>query len=393
MHRSESNKSKSPAKELVGKVWTDWIKNWLDLRGYLKQRRIVLAHPNLQFTEQDTRLPSWKTPFLFAVQGILLTALVIGLIGGAFSTLIDPRPTVVFRVQISDNSATLVPEQVPGGAEWQTKAELIEQDIAKLQLQLPNIEAAEPEAKFPGPVPYSDRDRPNLFALGVALTLIEMERDDAIAKYKQELEGLQEQLRVIKLAPRIRKAEQALQKVLMPVSLVFAAYLFRFLVRLRSGTNVALTHNAHVVYLYYFTAATFWVNVTLAVLVAIRANVSKYFPPQTSQIVEDLDAVLWSIDGVTKVTWSMIWNSSLHFAFALVAVWGYFVIRRVASGLREPFGLQSSSSRWQFYTGAAKLRKDLIIANLLSVILISMLSEMLSLAYAFSSEWLETYRI
>jgi hypothetical protein len=380
--------SDGPATELWRKIWKEWIQAWLDIRQYLRQRQLVLQHPDLSFPETATANAEWKTPLAFAIQGTVLTAFIVGLIGNGFSWLIAERPTVVFRVEMNSGTASLVPQLVPGGSAWDSKRKIIEADLRVLRGQLEKIDQAGPGTRFQGPVPYSQRDNPTVFALGVALAMSEMSKAEAAAAYRGEIVALERERRFAKLAPNIEKAQKAIQTVLLPLSLVLAAYIFRILARVGARAHRAPLVPAHIAYLYYVTASLFWVNITFAVILAIQTNVAKYFPPQMSQIVADLGAALSK-----KWTTGQLWQSGIRIALIGAAIWGYMNVRAIARRLRAPLGLEAAKSRWQFYTGEAKIRKDLLLSNGLAVIVLSLFGAAAVFGYALVAEWVAGLKI
>ena len=74
----------SSAKELGSNFWHDVAKPWLDFRLYRSQKERLQANPALALAKNRPSEPGWRTPLIFAVQGMLFVTLAIHVVDKFF---------------------------------------------------------------------------------------------------------------------------------------------------------------------------------------------------------------------------------------------------------------------------------------------------------------------
>lgn len=222
----------SPLKEFVHDWWAAKVKPFLDFKSYLAQRRRILSDPQLILTTPiDGKV--WKSPLKFAIQGLVVPALVASLLVGVHSFFI-PKAS-----------------QNPGDG-----IAAFDERIAQLRALEKEIEATDPEW------PYS---------LG--------SRDDALRDCRQGIAALEARRWIVEAEPFVVSAVKKLDKLVAPIMLILAAFAFRWLLASgqgRTGTNI---RRAREVYLYFVTSSVFWTGLiytTLLVLLdlSLRAGLS-----------------------------------------------------------------------------------------------------------------------
>jgi hypothetical protein len=383
--------SKSTGRELLGILWNELIKKWLDFAAYLRQRRVVMRHPLLDFPDESMRQASWKGPVAFAVQGAVLSAALVGVTGGMFSLLIKPRPVLILRAEVREDGASLVPKLLKREELWSKMAEWIKSDLAKLRVEYKQVRSGAPDQMFPGPIPFSRYDKPVLFTLGVATSFMKRPRNEVLVEYDAEISRLEFLLRRAELAPRMEAAQKVMGPLLAPVALFLGAYVFKLLAR-KTPDKSGLRNSADAVYLYHVTASLFWANLCFATIQAVSLNMDKYFPRDMTGVLMDLESAL--DQGTSRQLAIGDHVRLLLGGMAILTIlWAYWVIRRSARRIAEPLGLGSAKGKWYFYRGEAKVRKDILAANAVSGFLLFITMIALSLLWALIGEWLEKFKI
>ena len=72
---------------------------WFDFRLFIKQRRLILAHSDLNFTTEVKAASWWKSPFAFALQGLILTTLAAQILSLAFGLLFKTPKITLMRAE------------------------------------------------------------------------------------------------------------------------------------------------------------------------------------------------------------------------------------------------------------------------------------------------------
>lgn len=250
-------KKQSPLQE----IWHSKIGYWLDFRKYLRQRTRILRSPELVFDPPDDD-DDWKSPLAFAVQGLVLVAVIVSLLDGVLGTFLTaPAPY------------------------WKEQEKAILADIAEYQAKVQSTDEQESFAiMYPGDLMFP----------------AEVSKETYEAFLRQQISILEGQLAYVRMTPDRDKASGVLDKFLMPVTLLLAAYLFRCFLKLGLGKRASHCEGAHIAYLYIFTAAMFWPNFVYILAVAVLRNVFTYIPdfaarPESAVVLPavPLAAIAW----------------------------------------------------------------------------------------------------
>jgi hypothetical protein len=317
--------NQTPLEELRKSVWHETLATWIDLRHYFRQRREILNHPHLDLPQQLIGAKEWKSPLAFAVQGALISILAVSAIGGLLSATVKQRPATILIAEPvpESNSVSLVQKEVPEGETNEAQQKQIQSYIDILQKELTAIEAGSDSAMYRPPVPYSDAYNPTLLALGTALTLNKVPRNQAISGYREQLSALKGELFMSRLSDYVEKAGEKFRYILVPCAFVAAAYAFGFLIR--RSRSMAIT-DPEKLYLYSVTAYSFWPTTIVSALVALHSSIQRLFPQTFQSMVTNLDNALRSIDHLPPHRdWYEI-GYQIVVVLAMVAAFFYFVL-------------------------------------------------------------------
>lgn len=392
----DSSSDPPPARELRVTLWNDRIKPWIDIRSYLRQRRIILANPELDFPHALESSPDWKSPLQFAIQGTIVIAFVVGLLGKVFATFVEPRPVTVLQVERDDSVGYFVPHTVGGGATWETRQKILADYIATLSTELDSIKRNKDNMSFLEPVPYSDAYNPVLLILGGSIAS-KRPRSEIVPLYEKELKVLRRQLRNAELAPYVEEAGKTFRPVFGGISLVLAAYFFGILIRKGRSRGLGRADGGQIAFLYFVTASLFWPSFFLSVVFSIREILDRYFPPVFTDTVEGLEKTLRSIDDPSVNFNPLQWPTTQIVAslFTLlilgIVVWSYVCIRHAARSLRPFFGVAGERASTDD-SGEARIRRDIIIANCAASAIVYLIAAIVFVGYAHLQLWLEHHR-
>ncbi|MHC4235557.1 MAG: hypothetical protein ACYSUQ_10620, partial [Planctomycetota bacterium] len=208
-----------------------------DFRSYLAQRRKIISRPEVILAADSPRGKDWKSPLMFALQGLVLPTAICSLIAGLF----------FFFVKEPD----------PG---WKANERQYSEGLRALEDLEQEILAAAPEQTFR----FSDE-------------FIERDRDDALQECRDRITKLKARGWLFRAAPHVDRAERRLRRFLPPAMLIFAAYFFRWFLRFGQGRSAMHVDRAHEVYLFFVTSCIFWVNLLhstclVVLLLALRTE-------------------------------------------------------------------------------------------------------------------------
>jgi hypothetical protein len=226
---TDKNNSSTPDKTLWGelhkKVWSDSIKPFLDFRAYLNQRREIVRHPDLQFAPDRTSSAEWKTPLGFAIQGVLVTLLIIKALGWSFSAVFrPPEKTELYIEFTSDTKTEIFPQKIPVGESiWKFRSTLARKDLAQLTAELQRIRNSNNTQTFRGPVQYSTRPIPTAFFLSAG-------RNDAEKEYTDEIANVERQLNTYEFMENYEFVSKVVKDYSPAVTFFLAAYIFLLIV-------------------------------------------------------------------------------------------------------------------------------------------------------------------
>lgn len=220
----------SSAKELGSNFWHDVAKPWLDFRVYRSQKERLQANPSLALAKNRPTEPGWRSPLIFAVQGMLFVTLAIHGIDKFFDF-------VVFK------------EQRP----ISLRDDLVKSEIKEVTAKL-----------IDGQITPSER-----------------------AKLKAELSEAQKALASMEFKNRLDSAMDVIYKFALPVYLVCSAWLFKWMLRPQED-SVPLVHvdEADSIYLYCVTGAYFWLNFGWAIACTVYGDFSQYFPKDAEEMFQ-----------------------------------------------------------------------------------------------------------
>jgi hypothetical protein len=147
-------------------------------------------------------------------------------------------------------------------------------------------------------------------------------------------------------------------------------------------------------YLYFVTGRMFYVNLAAITLLSVRASIDRYFSPSFDALVVDLDNALREIDGARgpMTVYEMI-DGAYGAAIVALAVWWYVTVRGTAARLWRPLGLRRQLHHRQQYTGAAKVRKDLMLATACVGVGAAILIWVVGRGYAVTRVALERFKL
>ena len=276
--------------EFRKKVLKGFLGKWLDFKPFLKQRKEIIYSKTINFSSKEKEQKQWKLPLEFSVQGLVLCTFIITMTGTLFSTFVKERPLILMEVLRESKSASLIPKEITQKEFISEKINLIENYSDSLSNEL-NVIRQSNDSIFSKPIPYSEQDNHTLFILSVALSMDSLKKNDAIIAYEKEINALQYQKNTLEWEKAFEKTYSKFKYIMVPLSFLLAALFFKMMMRqkikLKEISNKLSSH-----YLYFFTAYLFWINFAQSIIQAIKLNIDKYFPPQMSQIVSDLESRL-----------------------------------------------------------------------------------------------------
>jgi len=236
-------------REAATTTLNNWFKTWLDLKTFLKQRRQLLDDPKVALTGPSQPDTSWKSPFAFATQGLLLTTVMIQLLASAFGLFVVKPESYIKRLRDRNRQVAQAAKSNLAVAEQADDETVFKSEIfPKLDDWLKKPEAA-------------DTSGPIVFGITKQNYVITMK------KLIAQTEDIPKQL---DYAEKLSAAEALFAKILVPLSLVFAAVFFRLLFyRIKEVRAIADKEQVMQAYLYIVTARLFWTNAVLSVIYAL----------------------------------------------------------------------------------------------------------------------------
>lgn len=342
-----------------------FVSNWFDYRAFSRQRHQLLSEPNLALSESAKSDSNWKSALSFAIQGFLLTSLIIQIIVSSLGLiLVRPKPyTERIMSAVQDNLKSL-------------------NDVDQtLRLNLATVEGADDRASFEwvfdiktkpvratfGGVPKAE------YSKALRDTISEVE--GAIKRAQAQSDGV---AKALDLASRAEQVPSKLFRFLLPLAFVSAAYVFRFLfVRGKKTRTIENRNHSDVAYLYLTTSHLFWMNVALAVISAIVHNAFIYSGIYDREMFASLtlgqSIFLWQTQ-----LFFMEAENAIPFVICLPLV--IFSFRRASRALSSVFNLPPSTSPWV----ASYIR----VSSFVSFLVLSVVLVFFSWGYAkFTSAW------
>lgn len=388
---THSNADQGLWRELWQRLWHDFLKKWIDFRAYLRQRRIILDHPNLDFPQTSISSPDWKSPLAFAVQGIVVSAALIELALSPMGLIFKPPEMTIFVAEVRENEAYGIPKKIPVGTSvWKTKADQARQDIEALQAGLRSINESSPASTFSGAPPYADRYDSSLFFLRLALAIKMANQDVAKKSYEVEISRITRQLRSFQFFGGIESTAKSLRPIILPLTVLLGALGFGLLCKIERGQGEFAREHGRRIYLYFVSASLFWVLFAFAITGSIVERLDLFFPATFDDAVNELENTLKDIDGKADPWWFLKQRETYVRAWYLLLIaWWYVSVRQTADGLAAPFGASAS----RFYRGEGKIRKDIIIATVVSNIIVAVGVVTLGIVSVYLAEALERFRI
>jgi len=220
----------SSAKELGSNFWHDVAKPWLDFRLYRSQKERLQANPALALAKNRPSEPGWRTPLIFAVQGMLFVTLAIHVVDKFFDLVVlqDQRPIYM-------------------------RDDVVKKKIADLTAKLMD----------------EDTDKSERFGLQIELS--KEKKTLAAMEFNRQLES----------------AMDTVYKFALPIYLVCSAWLFKWMLRPQED-SVPLVHvdEADSIYLYCVTGAYFWLNLGWAIAYTFYGDLSRYFPKEAAEMLQ-----------------------------------------------------------------------------------------------------------
>jgi hypothetical protein len=184
----------SPWQDLYKTIWSDKIKPFFDFRAYVNQRREIIRHPDLEFSPELTSAAEWKSPLAFAIQGVVVTLLIVKALTWSFATAFHPPEAMELYIEFEGSTRKIIPQSIPVGESiWSFRSNIARKDIATLKEELYNIQNSTAE-DFPGPTPYSERPVPLAFILSAATIPSNLSRNVAELQFRQEVAKVERQL-------------------------------------------------------------------------------------------------------------------------------------------------------------------------------------------------------
>jgi hypothetical protein len=344
------------------------IKSWLDYKAFSKQRRQLLADPKLALTGSGEADRTWKSPFSFATQGLVITTVIIQLIASAFGLMfVRPEPYLKrIRTAIQENIQTLKENE-----------QTLKNNLAIVNEANDNtlFEVAFDILKKPIPGTSFGISKPEYVK---ALTEAIQRTDKTLAQSQSD-----EIKRQLDSAERIESVSSTIAKVLVPFALVLAAYVFGFLFKRRTRTsNPVALDRPHEVYLYITTACLFWMNAALTVAHALFHSVLVY-----SGFYDRMMFGSASFGGGLVETQLLFIEAEIVVPFLLCLPVILFAFRRTAAAIRTVYDLPQPKIMQNWIGSYIR------VANTVSFIALMVILNLFSWGYVNVGTMLEGKRI
>jgi hypothetical protein len=287
-----------------------WLKRWLDIRTFLRQRRALLNDPVLTLDDEiRSDIPGWKTPLKFAFQGLVLPVVAVQVIGFILGVIFVRPPSYLKRLQSEAETA-----------------------LVAIKHNRVIVSSAPDDAIF-----ESGRDLravPN--RLDPTTATWGIYKIDYVRQLDVAKNNLETALKKFATAEHIQTAEKLLAPLAAPIAFILAAYAFRLFARsILAGSQRANHRRAHEVFLYLHTSAMFWANVVLIVTAALISSALIYTG------IFDRTMFAAAHRGPLEAMITLVILAELQMLAALVAsapwlVWGW---RRFIRDVRIVYGL------------------------------------------------------
>jgi hypothetical protein len=383
----------SPWQDLYKTIWSDKIKPFFDFRAYVNQRREIIRHPDLEFSPELTSAAEWKGPLAFAIQGVVVTLLIVKALTWSFATAFHPPEAMELYIEFEGSTRKIIPQSIPVGESiWSFRSNIARKDIATLKEELYNIQNSTAE-DFPGPTPYSERPVPLAFILSAATIPSNLSRNVAELQFRQEVAKVERQLTTYVFMENYTKVSSAVGDYAIPITFFLSSYFFLVLCRVDRGPY-DMRGREQDLYLYYVIARLFTVNLIYVLLVQLYANLQIYYPPSFKDLVADLSNTLAAIDSKDDKLY-FLHGRDFYFqsAFIICGCWAYMVIRSIGRILAPVLQLEPAARFWKMYSGEKKVRKDIVVAGIFSSLIVFSSILLAAYLYEVSSTLLDQFRI
>lgn len=380
-------------KDFRSKVWTEWLKPYLDFRAYFRQRKQLVGSPEAALISTGTLPRDWGSPLTFAVQGMFVTIFFVKAISWTFSAAFKPPQEIVATVDVEKNGEvrTYLNAVPIGESILKFKAEQAQKDLDALRIGLQEVENSRETSGFNGPVHYSARDVP--LALLIYPLDHDMKKSEAEAAYNQEIEKVEAKKSELELLEYQESVSEMLEDYIPALSLFISAYLFSIFSRIGRKRYSARGRESEI-FLYYITARLIFVVMTYTIINSIHYNIILHIPEMFFGTIRYLDDAVVKIVGNGPEMYEFR-QREIYFLLANIGVgiWGYLVIRSAAFRLLPVLEMRPASRFWHVYSGEKKIRKDIILSNLLSALLINVAIFFASKVYGAAYLFIENIKM
>lgn len=304
-------RSKTPIAEWIEST----LKLFTDIKNYWKDRRAILANPALT---RDGAAHTKSTPFKFALNGLLLPSLVIGLLYSAFSSLYPLPPEQIDRVieqqknvqKILDdalhNEHLQATQSEPGWARAMSTDDMKKESEQNTQRLIELQGKKDQTVKDQAEIAALRKRTLELVPVFVNRTM----RDLQVSTLAAQKEAAGNQLRLLRLKKFV-EIVNGWHSFLISVALLLGAYFFGWLVR-RLQPAPPFAPAARDAYLYLIGAMFVGPNLVAAVL----------------NVVLEL-----------SIRFDVTWFLRIHpFLLLLLAIWAILIFLRVGRMLAEVVG-------------------------------------------------------
>lgn len=247
---------------LVRDFWKKKIGSFIDAREFFRQRSEILKSPEMMLAPPETDTDKWKSPLTFAMQSILLQLMLFSAVGQIFVYCPHTMQSVFHLTR--------------------TKPELEVDKILNRQFnQVRDTERVISEVRHAQPAmtfyfePYRERLTRNS-TVAPLLDEAPHPRDEFVRMLTAINAQQKAQFAMEHAVARLDHSISKLTKEWSGLIIVLMAEVFRRLVtfgRFRATRNV---DQSDTIFLYYFTAVTFWMNVILKVVGSLEIELQRY---------------------------------------------------------------------------------------------------------------------
>lgn len=337
-----------------------WINTWFDFRVFSKQRHLLLEDPGFALTPPPKTESPWKSSLGFATQGLVLTTIVIQVLASAFGLVLSrPKPyTERIRTNVQENLVSL------------------NETAQTLKLNLAVVETADEDTLFEPTLDILKRPvRTTLF--GVPKADYVKALNDAIGRVNRSVGNVQSQsdqvAKQLDLAKRADQLPSKLFRILLPLTLVLSAYIFRFLFgRMKEARGIENKDHSDVAYLYLTTSHLFWMNAGLSIATAVLHNTFIYSGLYDRQMSESLGSL-----GTTQL---LFMGAEIIIPVLLFLPLIIFSFRKTSQAIRTIFDLPASTS--------GLISSYIRVSNFISFLLLSIVLVLVSLGCAkVTAKW------